>query len=89
MAETTQNKNKGFHRGTMVKTFERLYNEFLPTKKSIVQENGVRGALEVSTRQGGAPSTLADASCPFRTTYFPIFLSIPKRRKIAIRIVLE
>ena len=42
------------------------------------------------TRQGGAPSTLVDASCPSRTTsYFPIFLNIAKRRKIAIRTVLE
>ena len=46
----------------------------------------VQGAHEA----GGAPSTLVDASCPFRTTsYFPIFLNIPKRRKIAIRTVLE
>ena len=74
----------------VVKTFGRLYNEFLPTKRSIVQENGVRRAHEVPTRQGGAPSTLVDASCPSRTaSYFPIFLNIPKRRKIAIRTVLE
>ena len=47
---------------------------------------GTRGAHEA----GGAPSTLVDASCPFRTTsYFPIFLNIPKRRKNAIRTVLE
>ena len=38
----------------------------------------------------GAPSTLVDASCPFRTTsYFPKFLNFPKWRKIAIRTVLE
>ena len=38
----------------------------------------------------GAPSTLVEASCPSRiTSCFPKFLNIPKRRKIAIRIVLE
>src|SRR4051812_48048120 len=74
----------------MVKTFGRLYYEFLPAKRSIMQENGVRRAHEVPTRQGGAPSTLVDASCPSRTTYyFPIFLNIPKQRKFAIRTVLE
>ena len=45
-----RNKNRGYLRGTVVKTFRRLYNEFLPTKRSIVQENGVRRAHEV----GGA-----------------------------------
>lgn len=40
--------------------------------------------------RGDAPSTLVDASCPLQTTsYFPIFLNIPKQRKIAIRTVLE
>ena len=39
---------------------------------------------------GGRVPTLVDASCPSQTTsYFPIFLNIPKRRKIAIRTVLE
>src|SRR3954465_4582080 len=38
----------------------------------------------------GAPSTLVEASCPSRTSsYFSIFLNIPKRRKNAIRTVLE
>ena len=38
----------------------------------------------------GAPSTLVEASCPSRTaTYFSIFLNIPKRRNIALKIVLE
>ena len=38
----------------------------------------------------GTPSTLVVASCPSRiTSCFPKFLNIPKRRKIAIRIVLE
>ena len=87
---TTQNKTRGYLCGTAVKTFGRLYNEFLPTKRSIVQENGVRRAHEVPTRQGGVPSTLVDALCPFQTTsYFPKFLNIPKRRKNAIRTILE
>ena len=42
-------------RDTRVKTIGRLYNEFLPTKRSIVQENGVRRAHEVPTRQGACP----------------------------------
>ena len=40
----------------MVKTFGSIYNESLPTKIRNVQENGVREAHEVPTRQGGAPS---------------------------------
>ena len=87
-AKTARNNNRGFLRDTVVKTFGRLYNEFLPTKRSNVQENGVREAHEVPTRQGarlvwvGAPSTLVEASCPSRTTsYFPIFLNILKGRK--------
>ena len=37
-----------------------------------------------------APSTLMEASCPSRTTYFFLkFLNIPKLIKIAIRVVLE
>ena len=78
-------KNRGYLQGTVVKTFGRLYNEFLPTKICIVQENGVRRAHEVPTRQGagpvgvGAPSTLVEASCPYRTTsFFLKFLNIPK-----------
>ena len=55
-AETAQNKTTGYLRGTVVKTFGRLYNEFLPTKRSIVQENRVRRAHEVPTRQGGTLS---------------------------------
>ena len=93
---TARNKNRGYLRGTVVKTFGRLYNEFLPTKRSIMQENGVRRAHEVPTRQGarpvvvGAPSTLVEASCPSRTaSYFSIFLNIPKRRNIALKTVLE
>ena len=54
-AETARNKNRGCLHGTVVKTFGRLYNEFLPTKRSIVQENGVRRAHEVPTRQGARP----------------------------------
>ena len=38
----------------VVKTFGRLYNEFVPTKRSIVQEIEVQGAHEVPTRQGRA-----------------------------------
>ena len=46
-----------------------------------------RGARPVRV---GAPSTLVEASCPSRTaSYFSIFLNIPKRRKFAIRTVLE
>ena len=49
-----------------------------------------KGSNKEGTRQGGAPSTLVEASCPSRTaSYFPIFLNIPKRRKIVIRTVLE
>ena len=55
-AELAKHKNRGFFFcGTVVKTFGRLYNEFLPTKRSIVQENGVRRAHEVPTRQGARP----------------------------------
>ena len=82
--------------GMVVKTFGRLYNEFLLTKIRNVQENGVREAHEVSTRQGahpvrvGAPSTLVGASCPFRTTsFFLKCLNNPKLMKIAVRVVLE
>ena len=39
-----------------VKTFGSIYNEFLPTKIRNVQENGVREAHEVATRQGSVPS---------------------------------
>ena len=42
-------------RGMVVKIFGRLYSEFLPTKRSIVQENGVRRAHEVPTSQGACP----------------------------------
>ena len=48
--ETARNKNRGYLRDTVVKTFGRIYNEFLQTKIRIVQENGVRGAHEVLTR---------------------------------------
>ena len=54
-AETARNKNRGYLRDTVVKTFGRLYSDFLPTKRSIVQENGVRRAHEVPTRQGACP----------------------------------
>ena len=37
---------------------------FLPTKIRNVQENGVREAHEVSTRQGGAPSRVGHALHP-------------------------
>ena len=56
-----------------------------------MQENGVREAHEVSTRQGarpvrvGAPSTLVSRT----SSFFLKFLNIPKLIKIAIRIVLE
>ena len=44
-----------FLRDTGVKTFRRLYNEFLLTKIRVVYENGVRRAHEVPTRQGACP----------------------------------
>ena len=79
MAKTAQNKIRGFHRGTVVKTFERLYNEFLPTKRSIVQENGVREAHEVPTRQGGAPSKGGRALHPREGLMsFPDYFLLPK-----------
>ena len=93
--ETAQNENRGYLRDTVVKTFGSIYNEFLPTKIRNIQENGVREAHEVPTRQGarhtgGAPSSLVGASCPFRTTsFFLKFLNNPKLIKIAIRDVLE
>ena len=81
---------------TVVKTFGSIYNEFLLTKIRNIQENGVREAHEVSTRQGaclvrvGAPSTLVEASCPPQTTsFFLKFLNISKLIKIAIGVVLE
>ena len=45
-----ETKDRGCLRGTVVKTFGRLFNEFLPTKRSIMQENGVRRAHKVPTR---------------------------------------
>ena len=35
---------------TVVKTSGRLYKEFLPTKRSTMQENGIQRAHEVPTR---------------------------------------
>ena len=93
---TARNKDRRFLRDTGVKAFGRIYNEFLPTKIRNVQENRVREAHEVPTRQEarpvrvGAPSTLVEASCPSRITFgFPKLLNIPKQRKIAIRTILE
>lgn len=82
-------------RDTVVKTFGSIYNEFLLTKIRNMQENRVREAHEVPTRQGARPTggrapTLVGASCPFRTTsFFLKFLNNPKLIKIAIRVVLE
>ena len=77
-------------RGTVVKTFGRLYNEFLPTERSIAQENGVRRAHEVPTRQGARPPpSWMPRVLSGLLLIFLFFLNIPKRRKIAIRIVLE
>ena len=94
--ETARNKNRGYLRDTVVKTFGRIYNEFLPTKIRIMQENGVLRAHEVPMRQGDMPRGVGrahhphGASCPPRTaTYFSIFLNIPKRRNIALEFVLE
>ena len=90
----SRNENRGYLRDMMVKTFGSLYNEFLPTKIRNAQENGVREAHEVPTRQGTRPtgggSSLMEALCPFRTTsFFLKFLNNPKLIKIAIRVVLE
>ena len=92
-AEIAQNKNRGFRHGTVVKTFGRLYNEFLPTKevscKKMESEEHTRCPRGRWARQVkvGAPSTLVDASCPSRTaSYFPIFLNIPKRRKLLLEL---
>ena len=86
---TAWNENRGYLRDTVVKTFGSIYNEFLPTKIRNVQENEVREAHEVPTRQGGAPYR-GGASCPFRTTsFFLKFLNNPKLIKIAIGVVLE
>ena len=88
-AEIAENKNRGFCRGTVVKTFGRLYNEFLPTKKVSCKKMGLEGT-QGGHKAGGAPSTLVDVPCALRTTFnFPKFLNIPKQRKIAIRTVLE
>ena len=51
-------------RDTVVKTFGRLYSELLSTERSIMQENGVRRAHEVPTRQGGAPRGVGRALHP-------------------------
>ena len=40
----------------VVETFGSIYNEFLPTKIHNIQENGVREAHEVPTRQGACPT---------------------------------
>ena len=47
---TAQNKDRRFLRDTGVKTFGRIYNEFLLTKIRNMQENGVWKAHEVLTR---------------------------------------
>ena len=95
-AETARNKNRGYSRDMMVKTFGRLYNEFLPIKRSIVQENGVWRAHEVPTRQGCAPTGVGHALHPCGALVsFPdcflffYFSKYSKRRKISIRTVLE
>ena len=50
LAENSSKKPRGYLRGTVVKTFGRLYNEFLLTKIRVVYENGVRRAHEVPMR---------------------------------------
>ena len=50
LEKTARNENRRFLHDTVVKTFGRLYNEFSPTKRSIVQENRVRKAHEELTR---------------------------------------
>ena len=62
-------------RDTVVKTFGSIYNEFLLTKICNIQENGVREAHEVPTRQGGAPyrgggGLLSRGSLMYLSDYF-------------------
>ena len=92
--KTARNENRRFLRDTVVKTFKRLYNEFLLKKVTCKKmESGRhtrcprdRGACPT----GGAPSSLVGASCPFRTTsFFLKSLNNPKLMKIAIRVVFE
>ena len=65
------------------------YNEFLPTKRSNMQENGVQEAHEVPRRQGarpvrvGPPSTLVEASCPSRTASY--FSNYSKTEKYCLK----
>ena len=84
--ETTRNKNRGYFRGTVVKTFGRIYSEFFTDQKKYRARKrgleGTRGAHEAggAPRGVGPPSTLMEASCPSQTaSYFPIFLNIPKQ----------
>ena len=63
--ETARNENRGYLRDTGVKTFGRIYNEFLPTKIRDIQENGVREAHGVSTRQGARPPLSWGPRAPF------------------------
>ena len=94
--KTARNKDRGYLRDTVVKTSGRLYNEFYQPKEVSckITESGehTRCPRGRGVRQGGysLPIALVDASCPSRTTsYFPIFLNIPKWRKNAIRTILE
>ena len=87
-AEIARHKNRGYLRDTVVKISRRLYNEFLPTKRSIVQENRVRRAHEVppsgrALHPGGSLVSLPDYFL------FSYFLKYSKTEKIAIRTILE
>ena len=62
--ETARNESRGYLRDTVVKTFGRLYNEFIPTEICNMQENRVREAHEVTTRQVGAPRGVGCALHP-------------------------
>ena len=63
--EIARNENRGYLRDTVVKTFGSIYNEFLPTKIRNMQENGVREAHEVPTRQGERPPLSWEPRVPF------------------------
>ena len=69
-----------------------FYRPKYVTCKKTESRRHTRWPRDRGTRPGGvgAPSTLVEALCPSRTTsFFPKFLNIPNRIKIAIRIVLE
>ena len=85
-----------YYRDTEVKTFGRLNNEFLPTRRNIPQEKGVRRVHRVATSLQGAARGVGRTLLACRLLVhastalnFPKFLNIPKLVKIAIENVLE